>query len=115
MKYYSEILNKTFDTVDALEEAEKAEKTRLVEKAKAEDDKKKKLEEVTKAMEEAYQDYSVARAACDDAYSKYIGARRKYLNVVHGTNVKTNTNINSDTLSTSIFPSLDELFNKFFY
>lgn len=115
MKYYSEILNKTFDTVDALETAEREEKSRLVEKAKAEDDKKKKLEEATKAMEKAYQDYSVARDACDDAYSKYIGARRKYLDVAHDTNVRTNPNTNSNTLSTSTFPSLDELFNKFFY
>lgn len=43
MKYYSEILNKPFDTIDALETAEREEKNRLVEKAKAEDNKKEKV------------------------------------------------------------------------
>ena len=35
MKYYSEVLNKNFDTVEDLKAAEKAEENRLVEKAKA--------------------------------------------------------------------------------
>ena len=114
MKYYSEILNKTFDTIDALETAEREEKNRLVEKAKAEDNKKKKLEEATKAMEKAYQDYSVARAASDDAYSKYLEARKKYLEVVPVRRGSRNGNAFDSLFDGNFFPSLNELFKHFY-
>lgn len=114
MKYYSEILNKTFDTIDALETAEREEKNRLVEKAKAEDNKKKKLEEATKAMEKAYQDYSVARAASDDAYSKYLEARKKYLEVAPIRRGSRDRNAFNSLFDGNFFPSLNELFKHFY-
>lgn len=114
MKYYSEILNKTFDTVDALEAAEREEKSRLVEKAKAEDDKKKKLEEATKVMEKAYQDYSAARAASDDAYSKYLEARKKYLNLVLVHRGSQSSNSFDTLFDGNFFPSLSGLFKHFY-
>ena len=110
MKYYSEILNKNFDTVEDLETAEKVEKNRLVEKAKAEDDEKKKLEEATKAMEKAYRDYSVARDASDDAYSKYLKARKKYLEVA-----PIRRGSRDGNTFDSFSQSLDELFSHFYY
>ena len=114
MKYYSEILNKPFDTIDALEAAEREEKSRLVEKAKAEDNKKKRLEEATKAMEKAYQDYSVARAASDDAYSKYLEARKKYLEVAPVRRSSRNGNAFDSLFDGNFFPSLNELFKHFY-
>lgn len=114
MKYYSEILNKPFDTIDALETAEREEKNRLVEKAKAEDNKKKKLEEATKAMEKACQDYSVARAASDDAYSKYLEARKKYLEVAPVRRGSRNGNAFDYLFDGNFFPSLNELFKHFY-
>lgn len=114
MKYYSEILNKPFDTIDALETAEREEKNRLVEKAKAEDNKKKKLEEATKAMEKAYQDYSVARAASDDAYSKYLEARKKYLEVAPVRRGSRNGNAFDSLFGGNSFPPLNELFKHFY-
>ena len=114
MKYYSEILNKPFDTIDALETAEREEKNRLVEKAKAEDNKKKKLEEATKAMEKAYQDYSVARAASDDAYSKYLEARKKYLEVAPVRRCSRNEKAFDFLFDGSFFPSLNEMFKHFY-
>ena len=114
MKYYSEILNKPFDTIDALEAAEREEKSRLVEKAKAEDNKKKRLEEATRAMEKAYQDYSVARAASDDAYSKYLEARKKYLEVAPIRRGSRNGNAFDSLFDGNFFPSLNELFKHFY-
>ena len=114
MKYYSEILNKTFDTIDALETAEREEKNRLVEKAKAEGNKKKKLGEAIKAMEKAYQDYSVARAASDDAYSKYLEARKKYLEVAPVRRGSRNGNAFDSLFDGNFFPSLNELFKRFY-
>lgn len=110
MKYYSEILNKTFDTVKDLETAEMEEKNRLVEKAKAEESKKKELEEATKAMEKAYQDYSAARAASDGAYNKFLEARKKYLEVA-----SIHRNSRDSNSFDSISRSLSELFNHFYY
>lgn len=110
MKYYSEILNKTFDTVKDLETAEMKEKNRLVEKAKAEENKKKELEEATKAMKEAYRNYSVSRAASDDAYCKYLEARKKYLEVA-----STRRSSRDSNSFDSISRSLSELPNHFYY
>ena len=114
MKYYSEILNKPFDTIDALEAAEREEKNRLVEKAKAEDNKKKKLEEATRTMEKAYRDYSVARAASDDAYSKYLEARKKYLEIAPIRRGSRNGNAFDSLFGGNSFPSLNELFKHFY-
>ena len=114
MKYYSEVLNKNFDTIEDLESAEKTEKNRLVEKAKAEDDKKKKLEEATKAMEEAYRNYSVTRAASDDAYSKYLEARKKYLEIAPIRRDSRDRDAFDSLFGGNFFPSLNELFKHFY-
>ena len=76
MKYYSEELNKLFDTEDELLEAEYAtrrakEEAEAAEKAKAEE-KQKRYDEVKEAIEKA----SIARAEVDrlvKAYTREYG------------------------------------------
>lgn len=60
MKYYSEVLNKVFDTVEALNDAELKSKTRDEE-----------IAEARKAKEDAYKAYK-------DAANKYTQAVGKY-------------------------------------
>ena len=60
MKYYSEILNKNFDTVKELEEAEGKEKFKLAAKAKAEERKKTLIEKAKADYEEAVDKYNAA-------------------------------------------------------
>lgn len=60
MKYYSEVLNKVFDTVEALNDAELKVKTRDA-----------KIAEARKAKEDAYKAYK-------DAANKYAQAVGKY-------------------------------------
>lgn len=72
MKFYSEVLNKTFDTVKELEVAEKEEaKRKEAEKAeltKATNEKKelaKKVEEADKVLQDAYNKYELAKEECE--------------------------------------------------
>ena len=69
MKYYSEILNKNFDTVKELEEAEGKEKFKLATKAKAD-------------YEEAVNKYNAAVDEYDRARETYIKARNNYYKLV---------------------------------
>ena len=78
MKYYSEVLNKNFDTVEDLEAAEKAEKNRLVEKAKAEDARKAEIEAAKKKRDEAKADYEASRKACYEALTRWYNADKEY-------------------------------------
>ena len=78
MKYYSEILNKTFDTVDALDEAEKTEKARLVAKSKEEAARTEKISTAKKKRDEAYKAYTDLLKTCDEAYAKYREAEMAY-------------------------------------
>ena len=78
MKYYSEILNKNFDTVEDLEAAEKAEKNRLVEKAKAEDARKAEIEAAKKKRDEAKADYEASLKACYEALTRWYNADKEY-------------------------------------
>ena len=78
MKYYSEILNKNFDTVEDLDAAEKAEKNRLVEKAKAEDARKAEIEAAKKKRDEAKADYEASRKACYEALTRWYNADKEY-------------------------------------
>lgn len=65
MKYYSEILHKTFDTVEELDTAEKAEKENTLAKKKEEDARAKEInaakEAVKKAREECVSSFEVYR------------------------------------------------------
>ena len=82
MKYYSEILNKNFDTVKELEEAEGKEKFKLAAKAKAEERKKTLIEKAKADYEEAVNKYNAAVDEYDRARETYIKARNNYYKLV---------------------------------
>ena len=70
MKYYSEILNKNFDTIEDLESAEKAEKEKVLAKAKEEEEQKEKLESARKIRDEKRKEYTSLILACNRALSE---------------------------------------------
>lgn len=82
MKYYSEILNKNFDTVKALEEAEGKEKFKLAAKAKAEERKKALIEKAKADYEEAVNKYNAAVDEYGRAREAYIRTRNNYYKLV---------------------------------
>lgn len=82
MKYYSEILNKNFDTVKELEEAEGNEKFKLAAKAKAEEHKKALITKAKADYEEAVNKYNAAVDEYDRARETYIKARNNYYKLV---------------------------------
>lgn len=82
MKYYSEILNKTFDTVKELETAEKTEKERIVADAKAASEKRRRIDDAKAKMESAYREYDKARTESDSKWAEYMKAKNEYLELV---------------------------------
>ena len=78
MKYYSEILNKNFDTIEDLDAAEKAEKNHLVEKAKEDAARKAEIEAAKKKRDEAKADYEASRKACYEALTRWYNADKEY-------------------------------------
>lgn len=81
MKYYSEILNKNFDTVEDLEAAEKAEKNRLVEKAKEDAARKAEIDAAKKKRDEAKADYEAALKVCREALSRWSAAEKELVTI----------------------------------
>lgn len=79
MKYYSEVLNKTFDTVKELETAEKTEKDRIATEAKAAVEKRRQIDEAKTKMEAAYREYDKARTESDSKWAEYMKAKNEYL------------------------------------
>lgn len=75
MKYYSEITDKVYDSVDELTVDENRVKEEWLERERKEEEKKAKAEEEVKKMQEAIK-------AVDDAYKVYTDAidafRKKY-------------------------------------
>lgn len=84
MKYYSEVLNKNFDTVKELQEAEGKEKFKLVAKAKAEERKKALIEKAKADYEEAVNKYNAAVDEYERVREAYIKARNDYYKLVGG-------------------------------
>ena len=82
MKYHSEVLNKNFDTVKELQEAEGKEKSKLVVKAKAEERKKALIEKAKADYDEAVNKYNAAVDEYDRAREAYIKARNDYYKLV---------------------------------
>lgn len=82
MKYYSEILNKNFDTVKELEEAEGKEKFKLAAKAKAEEHKKTLIAKAKADYDEAVNKYNAAVDEYDRAREAYIRTRNNYYKLV---------------------------------
>ena len=74
MKYYSEILNKNFDTIEDLESAENAEKEKVL--AKAKEDAARKAE-----IDAAKADYEEALKVCREALARLSAAKRKLVTI----------------------------------
>lgn len=85
MKYYSEILNKNFDTVEDLEAAERIEKERVIAKTKEDAALKAEINAAKKIRDDAKADYCAALNACHEALSRWNEAEKK-LNDVEAKN-----------------------------
>ena len=81
MKYYSEVLNKNFDTIDDLESAEKAEKEKVLAKAKEDAARKAEIDAAKKACDDAKADYDAALKVCREALSRWSAAEKELVAV----------------------------------
>ena len=81
MKYYSEILRKTFDTVKELNDAETAEKEKVLEKQKEEAVRTEEIKAAKEAVEKAKEEYEIAFKACREALSRWSAAERELVAV----------------------------------
>ena len=77
MEYYSEVLNKNFDTIDDLESAEKVEKEKAIAKAKEDADRKAEIDAAKKACDAAKADYEDALKVCREALARWSAAERE--------------------------------------
>ena len=81
MKYYSEVLNKNFDTIEDLESAEKTEKKKVLTKAKEDAARKAEIDAAKKACNAAKADYEDALKVCREALARWSAAERKLVTV----------------------------------
>ena len=81
MKYYSEVLNKNFDTVEDLEAAEKAEKEKALAKAKEDAARKEEIDSAKKKRDDAKADYDAALKVCREALSRWSAAEKELVAV----------------------------------
>lgn len=77
MKYYSEVLNKNFDTIEDLESAEKEEKKKVLAKAKEDAARKAEIDAAKKACDDAKADYKNALKVYREALSRLNAAKRE--------------------------------------
>ena len=96
MKYYSEVLNKVFDTVEALNDAELKVKTRDA-----------KIAEARKAKEDAYKAYK-------DAANKYAQAVGKYDALVKDSGIAHIKEIRDGKVVRDEDVSFDKMMNRIF-
>ena len=106
MKYYSEVLNKNFDTIEDLESAEKTEKEKVLTKVKEDEEQKEKLESARKIRDEKRKEYTSSILACNRALSELKEA---------DANVKDIENSISHKKSTSSFYAYANIDGKEFY
>ena len=81
MKYYSEVLNKNFDKIEDLEPAEKAEKKKVLAKAKEDAARKAEIDAAKKACDDAKADYEAALKVCREALSRWSAAEKELVAV----------------------------------
>ena len=81
MKYYSEVLNKNFDTIEDLESAEKTEKEKVLTKAKEGAARKAEIDAAKKACDAAKADYEEALKVCREALARWSAAERELVTV----------------------------------
>ena len=81
MKYYSEVLNKNFDTIEGLESAEETEKKRVLTKAKEDAARKAEIDAAKKACDAAKADYEDALKVCREALDRWNAAERELVTI----------------------------------
>ena len=81
MKYYSEVLNKNFDTIEDLESAEKTEKEKVLAKAKEDAARKAEIDAAKKACDDAKADYENALKVCREALDRWNAAERELVTI----------------------------------
>ena len=81
MKYYYEVLNKNFDTIEDLESAEKAEKKKSLAKAKEDADRKAEIDAAKKVRDDAKANYEAALKVCREALSRWSAAERELVTI----------------------------------
>ena len=81
MKYYSEVLNKNFDTIEDLESAEKTEKKKVLTKVKEDAARKAEIDAAKKACNAAKADYEAALRVCREALARWSAAERELVTV----------------------------------
>ena len=81
MKYYSEVLNKNFDTIEDLEAAERAEKGKALAKAKEDAARKEEIDAAKKKRDDAKADYENALKVCREALARWSAAERELVAV----------------------------------
>lgn len=81
MKYYSEILSKVFDTVKELNNAEAAEKEKVLAKQKEAAARTEEIKAAKEAVEKAKEEYEAALKVCREALSRWTTAERELVAV----------------------------------
>lgn len=82
MKYYSEVLNKTFDTVKDLEAAEKENRAHAIKQAVEEDKRRKAQLDAKEEIEKTYKAYSDALNRLSVCKTEYLKAKENYKNLM---------------------------------
>lgn len=82
MKYYSEVLNKTFDTIKDLEAAEKENRAHAVKQAVEEDKRRKAQLDAKEELEKAYKAYRDALNRLSVCETEYFKAKENYKNLM---------------------------------
>ena len=78
MKYYSEILNKKFDTIGQLEAEEAAEKAKLLKQVKEEKERDAAIEKAKQELDIEREQYNKLKEELNKQFHSYIKARDKY-------------------------------------
>ena len=81
MKYYSEILRKTFDTVKELNDAETAEKERVLAKQKEEAARTEEIRAAKEALKKAKEEYVASLQVCRENLSRVGEAEQKLVDL----------------------------------
>lgn len=114
MKYISEKTNKVYDTVEALEIAEKEYDVKLKEKEEAASKKKERANEVQEAYKEYIEVKKKANEEIQKAEEKYLELRNKFVKDYGSWHMTfTNSDVNDGKYYVS-FDSILKDFNDFF-
>lgn len=81
MKYYSEILRKTFDTVKELNDAETMEKEKVLAKQKEEGARTEEIKAAKEALKKAKEEYVASLKVCRENLSRVGEAEQKLVDL----------------------------------